>query len=303
MRKSGLWANARLVAALLICVFGVVQATAGELGEPKESWSDKWQDSADRPGGPADVFNAKRSARIVDYFAAVNQATLERLNAINEASAQLIQDLDNPDMKDKASDVFSEARKEADKVWTKEEKKAYDDLVNGIRNDYRTAVNDRANEFRKARLTIKRSFKLKATPCYCREASHRYDSVEGTIVHPRVEKGEEGLFEWEMADPRHDCNPDRQDISGEFRHKSIYPIIDDKDVGVSFYLEIRKELDGIKRTPFRVGALKCTFKLTERTCVAQARRDMGGITDEQLETCQILLDQAEFKRHTLENQQ
>lgn len=299
MKKRTFLTCACLVATLTAFVVGAVQVNAGELGNQIISWSNKWPEKADRPGGPADVFIMQRSAKINDYSTAVNNATIERANEIGKAASTFADKLsksDNAEELEEARVEFTEARSKADRTWTKAEEDAYDTLLKEIRDAYRTALNSRANEFRKARLTITRSFKLDAESPSKPFGGRKHDKIKGTIIYQKVQEGKKDQkgnipwrFEWEVAD-HNDYNANRQRIRGdigELSSKDVWPVSDGKNIGIGFYFRIwgPGEYQYFHRHSHnRVsGDLKCTFKLTEKACVEQARRELWNITDDELD--------------------
>ena len=304
MRKYALWASACVVIALTTLAFGATSVEAGTLEERPEVWN-RWEDCY-RADGPGARFNDNRSAKVGAYFATVNNASIARSVANYAALLKLVEDLKDPQSKNKAQENYQNALKKNNDGWVKAEQTAYDALVRGIRQGYRIALAERTNEYRTSRKTLSCSFHLRALTTNRPKGNPRgYDGVSGSLRHSRVEEGEGFRLEWEVADESV-YNPDAHHLSGVFHKKSVVPINDARYVGIDFFFEARGpelRFPIQRRYQYADGSPWCAFKLTEQTCVEQARRDMGGITDEQLETCQILLDQAGFKRHTLENQQ
>ena len=316
MKKRTFLTCACLVASLTVCVFSVVQANAGSVEDQREDWSNKWPDSALRPGGPGDVFKTRRAAKINAYTTAVYNANMARTNKLSEAIAKFTQqDIDDPAKRDNAAEDFAKAKKEADDNWTKSENAAYETLIREIRNDYRTALNTRADEFRKARVTVRRKFHLKARSKDAPGpfASREYDSVKGAVTYPRIQEGKDAKrnlswrLEYEVAD-MNEVLITRQNTGGQIDRKNDIWWIDDEVVGLGFDFSLwgpnKYYWDG-RHYRRRNGDLKCTFKVTEKSSVEQARRELWNINDDDLVTCEKLLKEVknekeeEFKRAVL----
>ena len=297
MKKPLLRACVYFIASLTIYVFNFAQVNAGNLstGKPEGTWENRCED-CNRPGGPGDVFNKDRTARIQTYSTAMNNANSAYSDAVVKARVALAKAYMNSIGDKEAQKDYDKAINAAATDWTKSENAAYNALLRGLRADYRKALTNRENEYRNARLTYRHHFHLSAKSKSTPFGGHEYDSVSGCFIHPRVQEGQGWRIEWEVAD-HNVYNPDAHHLSGAFHKKSVTPADGDKYVGFYYYFEGKGpdyRPGGATRTAD--GDPWCAFKFSEKTCSTLARSDMGGVSDEQLATCEVLLSKVGFKR-------